>query len=182
MSVNQFEQIRQFIHFNNNNNMLSKGYMGHDRLYKIRPVMETLKKRFASIPLEEALSIDEQFCSTKARHFLNQYLPMKPHKWVYNFFVVCGVSGFSYNFEMYSGLENNDVNWYSWEPDFGASGNVVVRLCRIIPRNMNYKVYFDNYYTSVPLMVYTKNRQICSLGTVRRNRLNNVLLPNEKDV
>jgi hypothetical protein len=181
MSVNQFEQIRQFIHFNNNNNMLPKGHVGHDRLHKIRPVMETLKKRFASILLEEALSIDEQLCSTKARHFLKQYLPMKPHKWGYKFFVLCGVSGFSYNFEMYSGQENNDANRYSWEPDFGASGNVVVRLCRIIPKNMNYKVYFDNYYTSVPLMVYMKNRKICSLGTVRRNRLNNVILPNEKD-
>jgi len=181
MSVNQFEQIRQFIHFNDNSNMLPKGHVGHDRLHKIRPVMETLKKRFASIPLEESLSIDEQLCSTKARHFLKQYLPMKPHKWGYKFFVLCGVSGFSYNFEMYSGQENNDDNRYSWEPDFGASGNVVVRLCRIIPKNMNYKVYFDNYYTSVPLMVYMKNRQICSLGTVRRNRLNNVLLPNDKD-
>ncbi|VVC26920.1 PiggyBac transposable element-derived protein [Cinara cedri] len=69
MSVNQFEQIRQFIHFNNNNNMLVKGHVGHDRLHKIRPVTETLKKRFASIPLEEALSIDEQLCSTKAPAF-----------------------------------------------------------------------------------------------------------------
>ncbi|XP_060845894.1 piggyBac transposable element-derived protein 3-like [Rhopalosiphum padi] len=181
MNVNQFEQIRQFIHFNNNNNMLPKTQVSHDRLHKIRPVIETLKKRFASIPLEEALSIDEQLCSTKARHYLKQYLPIKPHKWGYKFFVLCGVSSFSYNFEMYSGQENNDVNRYSWEPNFDASGNVVVRLCRIIPKNMNYKVYFDNYYTSVPLMVYMKNRQICSLGTVRRNRLTNVLLPNEKD-
>ncbi|VVC34678.1 Homeobox domain-like,HTH CenpB-type DNA-binding domain [Cinara cedri] len=39
--------------------MLAKGHVGHERLQKIRPVMETLKKRFASIPLEEALSIDE---------------------------------------------------------------------------------------------------------------------------
>jgi hypothetical protein len=43
MSVNKFEQIRQFIHFNNNNNMLPKGHVGYDRLHKIRPVMETLK-------------------------------------------------------------------------------------------------------------------------------------------
>jgi len=49
---------------------------------------------------------------------------MKPHEWGYNFFVLFGVSGFSYNFEMYSGQENNDANRYSWEPDFGASGNV----------------------------------------------------------
>jgi len=181
MSFNQFEQICLFIHFNNNN-MLPKGHVGHDRLHKIRPVMATLKNRFASIPLEEPLSIDEQLFSTKARHFLKQYLPMKPHKWGYTFFVLCGVSGFSSNFEIYSGQENDDNNMYSCEPDFGVSEYVVVRLCRIIPKNMNYKVYFDNYYTSVLLMVYMKNRQIFSLETVRRNHLNNVLLPpNEKD-
>ncbi|VVC45951.1 PiggyBac transposable element-derived protein [Cinara cedri] len=95
-----------------------------------------------SAPLEEALSVDEQLCSTKAPYFLKQYLQMKLHKWEYKFFVLCGVSGFSYNFEMYSGQENNDVNSYSWEPEFGASGNVVVRLCRTIPKNMNYKERF----------------------------------------
>lgn len=55
------------------------------------PVVETLKKRFSSIPLEKALSIDVQLCLTKARHFFKQYLPMKPHKWGYKFFVLCGV-------------------------------------------------------------------------------------------
>lgn len=114
--------------------------------------MVTLKKRFASIPLEKSLSIGEQLCSTKARHFLTQYLAMKSHKWGHKFFVLCGVSGFSYNFEMYSGQENSVDNRYSWEPDYGASGNVVVRLCRILPKNKNYKVYFDNYYTSVLLI------------------------------
>jgi len=144
--------------------------------------METLKRKFGTIPLEESLSIDEQLCSTKARHYLKQYLPMKPHKWGYKFFVLCDVSGFSYNFEMYSGQENTTEGRLSWEPDLGASSNVVVRLCRIIPKKMNYKVYFDNYYTSLPLMVYLKSRQVCSLGTVRRNRLSNVLLPNDKEM
>lgn len=96
---------------------------------------------------------------------LFEAISMKPHKWGYNFFVLCGVSGLSYNFEMYSGQENNADSRLSWEPDLGASSNVAVRLCRIIPKQMNYKVYFDNYYTSLPLMVYLKSRQVCSLGT-----------------
>lgn len=74
--------------------MLPKDHPGHDRLYKIRLVVETLKNKFCSIPLEESLSIDEQLCSTKARHYLKQYMPMKPHKWGYKLFVLSGVSGF----------------------------------------------------------------------------------------
>lgn len=54
--------------------MLPKGHSGHDRLYKIRTVVETLKNRFRTILLEECLSIDEQLCSTKARHYLNCFL------------------------------------------------------------------------------------------------------------
>lgn len=57
LSINQFEKIWRFIHFNNNDNMLPKDHPGHDRLYKIRPIMETLRKKFGTIPLEESLII-----------------------------------------------------------------------------------------------------------------------------
>lgn len=60
----------------------------------------------------------------------------------------------------------------------GASANVV-GLARIIPSNNNFKLYYDNYYTSIQLMVYLKTRGIESLGTVRRNRLKNVPFPSD---
>ncbi|KAJ8926143.1 hypothetical protein NQ314_021516 [Rhamnusium bicolor] len=104
----------------------------------------------SSIPLEHCLSIDEQICSTKARHYMRQYLPKKPHKWGFKFFVLCGVSGFAYNLELYSGQENDKINKLDNEPDLGESSNVVVRLCRVVPKNMNHRIYFDNYYTAIP--------------------------------
>lgn len=117
--------------------------------------MESLKKRFASIPLEESLSIDKQLLwSTKARKFFN--LPTNPHKWGYKLFVLCNIFGFSYNFKMHSSQENNDDKRYSWEPDFGDSGNVVVRLCKIFQKNMNFKVYYDNYSVCTIYSVYEK--------------------------
>lgn len=67
----------------------------------------------------------------------------------------------------------SDDKMYSWEPNLEASGNIVIRLCRIISKNMNYRVYFDNYYMSVLLMIHLKTRQICNLGTVRK------ILPNQ---
>jgi hypothetical protein len=88
-------------------------------------------------------------------------------------FVLGGVSGYAYNFEIYSGQENAEKNRLSTEPDLGASANVVARLPRCIPKNVNHKVYFDNYYTSVPLEIYLYKQGIFSLGTIRKNRLPN---------
>lgn len=65
----------------------------------------------------------------------------------------------------------------------GAASNTVLRfslaLCRIIPNNLNYIVYFDNNYTSLPLMSFLASRGIFALGTVRRNRIPNCKLPSD---
>lgn len=62
----------------------------------------------------------------------------------------------------------------------GASANIVVRLARVIPKEKNYKLYFDNYYTTLALEVYLKKNGIYSLGTLRRNRVPGLLLPDDK--
>ncbi|XP_065368731.1 piggyBac transposable element-derived protein 3-like [Calliphora vicina] len=109
---------------------------------------------------------------------MKQYMPMKPNKWGFKLFVLAGVSGFAYNFEIYSGQEN-DADRPNGEPDLGATSNIVLRLSRIVPRSQNYKLYHDNYYTAIPLMVHLAKEGIYSLGTVRRNRLPNCKLPSE---
>lgn len=177
MSINSYENIRKNLHFNNNDNIVPREDVGHDRLHKIRPVLEGLRQRCLSIPMEECLSLDEQICSTKARHFLKQYLPNKPHKWGYKLWVLSGVSGFAYDIEIFSGQENDDRQ--PGEDDLGASSNVVVRLSRNVPKYVNHKLYFDNYFTSVPLLVYLKTNGIYSLGTVRRNRIPDCKLPKD---
>ena len=60
--------------------------------------------------------------------------------------------------------------------------NVVARLKRKIPQNVNHKLYFDNYYTSVALMVYLAKQGIQALGTMQRNRIPNNKMPSEKDI
>lgn len=56
---------------------------------------------------------------------------------------------------------------------------MVIRLTRDVPTNANFRVYFDNYYTNVPLMVALYEKGILSVGTVRRNRIPNCKLPSE---
>ncbi|XP_055910902.1 piggyBac transposable element-derived protein 3-like [Eupeodes corollae] len=183
MTLTDFEKIRSVIHFNDNQNFIPRDQLGHDRLFRIRPILEALKKKCQAVPKRETLSVDEQMCATKACNFLRQYLPNKPHKWGYKLLVLCDDKGFAYNFEVYSGTENADQFRLPDEPDLGASSNIVVRLCRCVPRNKNYKVFFDNYYTSPELVSYLAKIGIHSLGTVNKGRLgSNLQLPSQKQL
>lgn len=59
MTVNRFETIRRFLHFNNNEKHFQRDHPQHDRLHKIRPIISHLNEKFASVPMEQRLSIDE---------------------------------------------------------------------------------------------------------------------------
>ncbi|CAG5000422.1 unnamed protein product [Parnassius apollo] len=166
MPVNEFEKIRRFIHFNDNSKIVPRDHADHDRLYKIRPIVSKLNETCLNVPFEKYLCVDEQICSTKARHNLKRYNPKKPHKWGYNIYVLSGVSGFAYKFEPETGAEN--------------AANVVVRRAREIPRNQNYRLYFDNYFTSLLLLEYFAKQGKLSLGTFRHNRIPDCKLPAEK--
>lgn len=182
MPVKHFEMIRKYLHFNDNELAVPKDDIRHDRLHKIRPILDSFNERCAQVPLEESLSVDEQMCATKVKHFLKQYMPNKPHKWGYKLFILAGVSGFSYHAEIYSGLENDHLlRGQLGEKDLGPSANIVMRLARNIPENCHYKLYFDNYYTTLPLLVELEKKGIHCLGTFRRNRFPGVKLLSEKE-
>uniref|UniRef100_A0A2H1VR69 SFRICE_028309 n=1 Tax=Spodoptera frugiperda TaxID=7108 RepID=A0A2H1VR69_SPOFR len=151
----------------------------HNRLQKIRPIINDLNNRFAAVPLEQRLSLDEQMCATKIGHYMKQYLPNKPHKWGFKLFLICSVYGFAHKFEIYTGGDKH--HRINDEPDLGPTGNTVVRLTRIVPRRANHIIYFDNYYTSVPLVTYLAKEGIYCLGTIQSNRIpNNNKLPDKK--
>ncbi|XP_065354215.1 piggyBac transposable element-derived protein 2-like [Calliphora vicina] len=179
MPLKKFEKIRRVIHFNDNTKNLAATDKNYDRMFKVRPVIDELNKNFRKVPLEPHLCVDEQMCSTKARNHLKRYIPNKPHKWGYKIYVLCGSSGFAYKIEPETGKENVIE---SNEPDLGASSNVVMRLARIIPRKQNFQLYFDNYFTSLPLLAYLAKEGIFSVGTIRRNRIQNCKLPPEKEM
>ncbi|XP_050337616.1 piggyBac transposable element-derived protein 3-like isoform X1 [Bactrocera neohumeralis] len=107
-------------------------------------------------------------------------MPNKPHKWGIKFFVLCDTSGFAYRFEVYNGAGDNVI--LPGQPDLGATSNVVVRLSQTIPNFRNHILYFDNFYTSLPLLVLLRARGIFSLGTLRIPLIPNCKLPNEKDI
>lgn len=180
MSLNRWEELKRFIHFNDNSTFIPRGQPGHDQLHKIRPLLDLLRARMNEVPREEKLCIDEQIVPFKGRSTIKQYNPKKPHRWGYKVFVLSGVSGFCYDFEVFTGASDNVC--VANEPNLGASSNVVIRLARTIPRHVGHQLFFDNWFTSIPLQVYLAKGGIHSLGTVRRNRLPGCTLPREPDM
>lgn len=181
MPVLRFEEIRRFIHFADTSHVAKKNEPGFDQLCKIRPIIDHFNERFGSVPKLPRLCVDEQMCATKMTGAaFRQYMPNKPHKWGFKLFVLCDSNGFSYAFEVYTGAGDNVLT--EGAPDLGASSNVVIRLTKNVPDNVNHILYFDNFYTSLGLLVYLQSRGIYALGTVRANRVTNCKLSTDKQL
>ncbi|XP_047127748.1 piggyBac transposable element-derived protein 2 [Hydra vulgaris] len=118
MPVNRFEKLKSIIRFADNNSADKD-----DKLFKIRPLINKMNEQLNSIPFEENLAVDEQIIPFKERHLIKQYNPKKPHKWGFKVFVLSGVSGFSYNFEVYCG--GSDYICFENEPDLGRGIQMV---------------------------------------------------------
>ena len=92
--------------------------------------------------------------------------------------MLCDSKGIIHDFEIYSGKIAPPENTV----DLGASSNIVLRLAQNIPSNKNYLLYFDNWFTSIPLVCELANRKIYCLGTVRANRLKGCPILSDKDL
>ena len=93
MRIKHFEKIKQFLHRNDNRKNLPNTHKHFDKLFKVRPGLDSLREKCRQLPEEENHSIDEEIIPTKSRTSLKQYLPNKPNKWGIKVWARCGVSG-----------------------------------------------------------------------------------------
>ena len=117
-----------------------------DKLYKIRPVLDSFSEKVSSTVPSETLSIDERVVPFKRASSLWTYNPKKPKKWGYKIFLLSGVNGVVYNFKIYTG----SVAAVPGQADHKASDNIMLDLLQLIPR-VWHKVYFDNWFNSPAL-------------------------------
>ena len=177
-SRKRWEDLKKYLHFNDNTFMPAKTDKNGDKLFKIRPLVDKLVKKFQEIPQQQMLCIDEQIVPYKGRASLKQYNPQKPNKWGYKIFVLCDTNGLTHNFEIYTGKIEPAPN----EPDLQPSSNIVLRLAQTIPVNMSHLLFFDNWFSSLPLVVVLEKKGIHALGTVRQNRLKGCNLIDDKSL
>ncbi len=122
--------------------------------------------------------VDEMMVVFKGRSLLKQYMPTKPHKWRFKIWGRSGISGFLYDFDVYQGRKQGDSKPF----EYGMGGDVVMSLTSTLPPNRNFKVFVDNFFTSLPLLSKLKEKGIFYVATIRKNRMKNCPLKEEKRV
>lgn len=176
MSRNRWEEIKSKLHMVDNTTLDPNA---NDRLFKVRPMVDHLRTKFKKIPMIQSLCIDEQLVPFKGNSGIKQYIPSKPHKWGYKMFVLADSQGMTYDFKPYTGKIEpvNDPE----VPDLKASSNAVLHLAQTIPPYNNHLLYFDNWFTSLPLMQHLATRNIWCCGTVRVPRIPGIIKGKEAD-
>ncbi|CAB3989634.1 Hypothetical predicted protein [Paramuricea clavata] len=92
MPVARFDKLQRFFHCNDNFKIIPAGQPGHDKLIKVRPVIESVVTKCRKVPQEEKHSVDEQIIPTKSRTSLKQFCPKKPNKWGIKVWARCGIA------------------------------------------------------------------------------------------
>ena len=165
----RFRQLKRYMHFcDPDEELLQPENRDYDRLHKIRPLVSYLQDKFESVYYpSKKLSLDESMIPFKGRLKFKQRMPLKPVKVGIKMFVVSEAqTGYCHKFQIYLGKEGEDNGN---EGDLGKTGLVCVRLLRGL-QHKGFQVYFDNFYTSVPLFYYLSSRGISACGTMRTNR------------
>ena len=128
----------------------------------------------------ENLCVDEQVVPFKGRSTIKQYNPKKPAKWGYKIFILADSKGMVYDFMPYTGkiepVNKPDVQ------DLKPSSNSVLHLTESIPCMKNHKLYFDNWFTSLPLIEHLACRGIWCCGTVQQRRLPGLSFKSDKQL
>lgn len=92
MSRDRLDIVMSNIHVNNNHLMPVNN---KDKLYKLRPMIDTLNNRFDSVYWGSCeLSVDESMILFKGRSSIKQYNPMKPIKRGYKLWCLGDQSGY----------------------------------------------------------------------------------------
>ena len=162
MSRDRYLLLLRLLHFSDNENQ-PEG----DRLYKLKPVLESLRKMFGEVfyPFEN-ICIDESLMLFKGRLSFIQFIPSKRSRFGIKLFVICDCeTSFVMDFIVYTGKDTDIVP----DRDLGVSGAVVKTLINRYLHNCH-TLWIDNWYSSPLLFDWLHKNSINCCGTVRKNR------------
>lgn len=180
MPLKRYQALRRSLHFVNNEDTNT------DRYFKVRPILEKVRRNCLNIEPERRNSIDEMMVPYKGSKAgsRRQYIKSKPKKWGFKMFVRCGTSGMVYDFFPYAGESTFRNHEFSEaEEGLGFGAKVVIALSKSIQNKALSVVYFDNFFSSLELISYLREEfGILSLGTIRCNRLRSCPLKSDSDL
>lgn len=143
--------------------MPARGTRNFDKLYKIRPLITHFSEVYSqSFTPSRNVAIDESMIGFKGRTSLKQYMPMKPVKRGFKVWALaCSETGYLYAFDIYQGKEDVGPNT--------LGERVILKLLSSLENN-GFCAYFDNFFSTIPLMKKLADKSLFGCGTIRQTR------------
>ncbi|XP_047486587.1 piggyBac transposable element-derived protein 4-like [Penaeus chinensis] len=163
MTRDRYDLLTANLHFSDNEDPAA----ADDRLWKLRPVMDTLQRTFKEVfTPEENIAVDESLWAYRGRHHAVQYNPSKRARFGMKVYKLCSsdgkAAGYTSAFRVYMAQDRSDVP---------ASMKAVVDLMHEAGLfEKGNQLYLDNWYSSPTLFHYLQSRKTETVGTVRLNR------------
>ena len=141
----RFHEISRYLHFVDNDHLAPRGDPAHDRLGKVRPLIDHLSWKFETLyELSKNVAVDEAMIKFQGRSSLKQYMPKKPIKRGIKVWVLGDSSnGYFNRFDIYTGRKE--------DREVGLGAYVVKKLTEDL-KDKYHHVHFDNYFTSFQLL------------------------------
>lgn len=165
MSRNRFTQLRNSIKIVYDDG-IPQFEREKDKLWKVRPLIEQIRKGCVRQMKNKSLSVDEMIMPFTGACGIKQYCPGKPNPVGLKAFVLANCDGLVCDFHVYQG--NTTYAEYN-NSIFGAGEKAVLTLADgLVP---GHNLYFDRYFTSEKLVDELNKRGIGCTGTVMKNRI-----------
>ena len=155
------------------------------RLKKVSYLMDHFKRVCKSLyQPSQNMSVDERMVKSKNRSGIRQFIKNKPVRFGIKLWVLAEAgTGYTYDFDVYTGGKSDEMGGdkkkekgkkkgkgKKKEKGKGLGYKVVTSLCQSL-QNQGYHVYFDNFFTSGPLLDDLLNDLgIYACGTTMSNR------------
>ena len=165
MPKTRFLKLNQYFHLRDTSNAPARDSPQYDPLYKIRNFINLILPLFKSnFNPGRDLSVDEAMIGYKGRIFFKQYMPAKPTKWGIKVWEMCdSETGYCVTFDIYTGRHSRENTTVSL-------GEEVVTKLASPYFNQNRHLYFDRFFTSVPLLKHLSENGTYACATVMPNR------------
>ncbi|XP_032371499.1 piggyBac transposable element-derived protein 4 [Etheostoma spectabile] len=169
MSRDRYRAISWNIHMSDpekdGENDRKKGTPDHDRLFQLKPLLDTIKNACLSFyHPRQNLAINERMVAAKPHSGMTQHMTAKPISYGFKLFVLADSSnGYTVDFTVYTGKSQ-------FVSGVGLAYDSVMSLMNKKYLGSGFHLYVDNFYTSPKLFKDLFSLNVGACGTYRDNR------------
>lgn len=135
-----------------------------DRLWKVRPLLDIIRKACLALPRSPNICVDEQIIPFTGKCPVKQFVPGKPNPTGLKNFILASPQGLVLDFEIFQGKGS-----LAQKKKHGIGASVVLKLAATLPRGSS--LYFDRYFTGTHLLESLAEKNIRGTGTIMKSRL-----------